>query len=262
MSNKPKILVFDIETLPVEAYVWQLHDVHIPVDMVKQDFTICSFSAKFVGEKQIYQFDNRDRRDVRDDKALVKKIQDLLVTADVLCSQNGIRFDLPKINSRAYFNHLPAVQYPGQHVDILTRGRAIFGHTSHKLAWITKALDSSHQKSKHAKYPGFDLWLGVMNGEKAAWDEMAEYNAQDVVATEAVFKEYMTWFHNLDLRPFFMANATTECSKCGSKETVCVRQVRRAAGRFRQYQCKECGSLTTMKGAKNNLDKPQKGKKS
>jgi uncharacterized protein YprB with RNaseH-like and TPR domain len=256
--SKPRIMVFDIETAPIEAYVWGLHDQNIGVDMVKQDFTLLSFAAKYVGDDRIIYADNRHKRDVRDDKELVKFIQKTLDNCDVLLSQNGVNFDLKKINSRAYFNHLPQVGEKKKHVDLLMEGRRVFGHTSHKLAWITRALDSSFQKSSHKEFPGFDLWREVLNGNARAWNEMKKYNIQDIVATEAVYKDYMTWFGHIDLRPTYMAFPSTECRACGSIRTSRNGTVRRKAGRFQTYICGDCGCTTTLAGQKNNLDKAKK----
>lgn len=256
MKNKsPRILCLDFETLPIEAYVWGLYDQNISHEMVKSDFALASFAAKYVGEAGFFYKDNRNKRDPRDDRELVKYAQNVIAGADVIIGQNSLRFDLPKLNSRAYFHGLPPTRVPAKHVDLLKEGRRIFGHTSHKLAWISSKLDSSHQKSDHAKFPGIKLWLEVMNGNIEAWKEMEKYNKQDIVSTIEVFKEYMKWMDNVDLRPFFMSAPTTECRACGSENTFAERTVRRKAGRFRQYRCKECGCLTTMSGQKNNLDK-------
>jgi uncharacterized protein YprB with RNaseH-like and TPR domain len=254
-QKRPRILVFDIETLPMEVYAWGIFDQNIGIDMVKQDFTIASFAAKYVGEDRIIYADNRDRRNVRDDKELVRFIQRTLDDCDVLLSQNGIKFDLKKINSRAYFNHLPPIGEKKKHVDLLAQGRQVFGHTSHKLAWITKALDSSFQKSSHKEFPGFDLWREVMAGNTRAWNEMKKYNIQDIIATEAVYHDYMTWFPNVDLRPTYRAESTTECRACGSPNTIKHDKRRSRLGLFRRYKCNDCGCVTTMKGAKFNLDK-------
>ena len=50
MTDKPKILTFDIETSPVEAYVWGLWDQNIPIDFVKTDWTIFAWAAKWLGK--------------------------------------------------------------------------------------------------------------------------------------------------------------------------------------------------------------------
>lgn len=262
-KNKPAILVFDIETAPIEAYVWGTHNQNIGVDMIKQDFTILSFAAKFVGKKGIIYLDNRGKRDFRDDKDLVKKILDVLDKADILVSQNGINFDLKKIHSRAWFNNISRVTPKQKHVDLLLEGRKVFGHTSHKLAWISKALTPANQKSVHAAYPGFELWKEVMRGNTKAWNEMRAYNKQDVLSTEAVFNDYMTWFDHIDLRPFYKPKnlIERECRNCGSLFTERWGTQRTSAGLFQKYRCKDCGCVTTPKGKKYNLDNIKEGSK-
>jgi hypothetical protein len=249
-SSKPRILTFDIETAPLEAYVWQTRDVNIGIDMIKEDFTILCFAGKFVGERDVITFDNRHKRNFRDDKDLTRNIIATLRSADILCSQNGISFDLKKITSRAYFNDLPPYSLPQKHVDLLREGRRIFGHTSHKLAWITQKLDSSHQKSSHAEFPGFELWKEVMQGNPKAWTEMVKYCAQDVRSTEAVYHDYIRWFDNVDLRPFYTGGAAADCRACGTSNVTRNGTVRRKAGRFQTFICNECGCTTTLSGQK------------
>lgn len=262
MNKKPKILVFDIETLPIEAFVWGLHDQHISLEMIKKPTSVCSFVGKFVGEKTFHEFSTRHKRDVRDDKELVEKALKLIDSADILVTQNGVNFDLKKLNSRAYFNDSDIRPDKKKHVDLFLEGKRVFGHDSHKLQWITTKLAASHQKSKHSKFPGFELHREVMLNNSAAWDEMEKYNRQDVIATEEVYHDYMTWFDHIDLRPFFMTGHTTECRACGSTNTAKNGTVRRRNGRFQRYICNACGCQTIMTGAKNNLDKPQKARKS
>lgn len=251
--KKPKILIFDIETFPLEVYAWGIRDQHIPVDMVKRDWSIASVSAKFLGENKVHYKDTSKQADIFDDKELVAFTQGLIAQADVLVTQNGIRFDEKRINSRAYFNDQP-VTPKRKHIDLLQIGKQYFDHTSHKLAWITRKLESSHQKSSHAKFPGIQLWLECMKGNKEAWREMRLYNAQDVIATEEVYKDYIKWAENADLRPH-AGIALTACRACGSFNLAKNGTVRRVNGQFQTFLCSDCGCTTTDKGQKNNLDK-------
>ena len=46
----PKILYFDIETLPIEAYVWDTFQVNIPAEAIKRDWCVLSWAAQWEGE--------------------------------------------------------------------------------------------------------------------------------------------------------------------------------------------------------------------
>lgn len=270
MNKKPRILTFDIETAPMEVYAWGTGEQHVNIEQIIKPTSILAFAGKFVGESKIHYFDTSDRKDPRDDKELLKKATAMINEADVLVSQNGIGFDNKKINSRLYFQNLPRPDLiKKKHVDLYLEGKRVFGHDSHKLAWITQKLDSSHRKSSHAKFPGLALWIEVLKGNKAAWKEMRDYNKQDVLATEAVFKDYMTWFDHIDLRPTYKEKVFNDvsCRACGSGNTVKHDKRRTVQGLFQRYLCKDCGCVTTLSGGKNNLDKhpngwkPTRGKK-
>lgn len=259
--KKPRILCFDIETAPIEAYTWGTFNVNIPIEMIKRDFAIISFAGKFLDEKEIHYLSTENKRDPYNDKELIMFIQDILSQADVLVSQNGARFDIPKINSRAWAHDLEPNSFKDKkHVDLYSEGKKIFGHTSHKLAWITQKLSPSHQKSDHAKFPGFSLWKEALSGNRAAWNEMEKYNKQDVLSTIEVYKDYMRWFNHIDLRPTYkpVHKHDVSCRACGSYQTIKHATRRTTQGLFQRFFCKACGCITQMKGAANNLDKKEK----
>ena len=52
--SKPKILVFDIETKPNLVYAWGLWDQNISIGQIVEPSAPICFSAKFVGEKEIF----------------------------------------------------------------------------------------------------------------------------------------------------------------------------------------------------------------
>src|SRR3954470_11296397 len=105
----PRIITLDIETSPILAYVWGLFKQFVNLNQIHTDWTILSFSYKVLGEKKVYHHNTggRGAHRVRDDKALLKLLWQTLDEADVIIAQNGVKFDIKKINSRFLANDMP-----------------------------------------------------------------------------------------------------------------------------------------------------------
>jgi len=54
-----RILLLDIETAPMEAYIWSQWQKFISLDMLKVDWYIIAWAAKWLGEDEIYYKDVR-----------------------------------------------------------------------------------------------------------------------------------------------------------------------------------------------------------
>lgn len=238
--KKPRILTIDIETLPLELYGWGLHEQNFGLDQIKTDWSIAVACAKFLDEDHVRVFSTQGRKDIRDDKLLVKELQKLYAEADVIVGQNHVRFDSKKINARAKIHGLPptAEKY---HIDTVKIAKKSFGFTSNKLAYLTK--DSSEKKSTHGSFPGFSLWAEVMKGNPAAWDEMVEYCKQDVIATEKLAQELIPWDGTLDLRNL-SPQTVFSCRVCGSTNLRKDGYVTRKTGKYQTYSCGDCGCTT------------------
>ena len=70
----PKILVFDIETAPITAYTWGLHDQNIGLGQIKSDWYILSWAAKWYGDpvSKVMYMDNSKSKNIENDLSLVR----------------------------------------------------------------------------------------------------------------------------------------------------------------------------------------------
>ena len=102
--SRPKILTIDIETAPMLGYVWGLWDNNVALNQIHTDWYILAFAAKWMDSKDVIYFDQRDQKNMEDDKVLLKKIWRLLDEADVIITQNGKSFDEKRINARFILN--------------------------------------------------------------------------------------------------------------------------------------------------------------
>ena len=241
MSSGPRIVTIDIETSPIEAYTWGLWDVNVGLEQIKTEWTILSFSAKWLGEKKITYMDSggRGAAKVRDDKPLLGVLWKILDEADIVIAQNGKRFDLKKINARMLMHgFLP--YSPVKVIDTMLAAKRHFGFTSNKLAWMSKYLTTS-AKSEHKKFPGFELWTECLKDNKQAWAEMKSYNVQDVVATENLYLKLRPWMDNHTNISVFSNVERPSCPKCGSSKVQRRGVARTQVSTFSRYHCQSCG---------------------
>ena len=91
--SKPKILTLDIETRPLEVYAWGLFDQNISLNMIKKDWEILSFAAKWLDRKEVIQVDVSKHSERR----LLNHLHQLLDEADIVIGQNSQKFDIKKI---------------------------------------------------------------------------------------------------------------------------------------------------------------------
>src|SRR5579859_6162370 len=101
-SNTPRIATVDIETAPLESFTWGIWDQNIGLEQIKTEWSILSYAWKWLDSKAIIQADTSGRgiKKVRDDKKLAGQLWKLLDEADIVVAQNGIKFDIKKINAR------------------------------------------------------------------------------------------------------------------------------------------------------------------
>lgn len=246
----PKILLFDIETSLMKVWTFGIGEQIIGHDDIDEDWHLMAFAAKWLGEDKVIYHDQRSAKSIRDDRSLAVKLRDLINQADVLVSQNGVGFDLPRLNARLEQNNLELPK-PTAHVDVLKIKRRVYGFTSNKLAYTSAILNKNFRKLSHKKFPGKELWRECAKGNLAAWREMKLYNVHDVLSLEEEYKRLAPKDTSVD--------RSTECGNCrvcdgsrfkkqGFKVTV--------GGKYQQYQCLDCGAW--MKGAKNLMSKEDK----
>lgn len=240
-----KVLLIDVETAPNIAYVWGAWKQNVGVNQWVQNSHIMSFAAKWLDEDKIIYKENRKS----DDSKIVKAIYDLLDDAEVVVAHNGDGFDLPTILGRGVV-HNYAPPSPYYVVDTYRVSRRKFRFPQNSLAFIAKHLDLP-RKGDHKKFPGFELWLGCLRNDDEAWDEMREYNIQDVHTLEALYKRILPYIHN---HPN-IAEAeedTVLCPKCGSDHIHFRGTYKTRVGNpYARFQCQDCGGWGRMK----NLDK-------
>lgn len=244
--SSPKVLLFDIETAPMLGYVWSIWEQNISLDQLHKDWHILSWSAKWLDDKpdQIMYADQRDAKDVQNDKKLLKGIWKLLDEADVVITQNGKSFDHKKLNARFILHGMrPPSSY--RHIDTMIIAKKHFAFTSNKLAYLSEKLCIKYKKLEHKKFPGFSMWLECIAGNKAAWREMEKYNKHDVLALEELYYKLIPWDNTINFN-IYSADTELEC-QCGNTTFKKNGFAYTSSGKYQRFTCTKCGSETRSK---------------
>lgn len=250
MTTKPKILVYDIETAPIQAYVWGLWDQNVGLNQIKSDWHLLSWAAKWLDGKKVMYQDQRASPHMADDKKLLEGIWKLLDEADIVITQNGKAFDQKKLNARFVLNGMkPPSSY--KHIDTKQIASRVFGFTSNKLEYMTDKLCKKHKKYKTRKFVGFELWVQCLLGNKDAWKEMEHYNKLDVLSLEELYKKLIPWDSSVNFA-LYTDKEVKVCS-CGNKRFAKNGYNYTSLGKFQRYSCIKCG--TESRGAKNEFSK-------
>lgn len=250
---KPKILLVDIETAPVLGFVWGLFDQNVGLNQIKSDWHLLAWSAKWFDDKKVMYMDQRNAKNIEDDKEILKGIWKLLDEADIVITQNGISFDIKKLNARFVLNGLPPPS-SFKNVDTLRIARKKFGFTSNKLEYMTDKLCTKYKKLSHKRYPGFELWKACLAGDKKAWLEMEKYNKFDVLSLEELYHKLQPWDNSINPN-LYTDNLTLVCS-CGSGRIGKNGFSYTSVGKFQRFTCRDCGA--EVKGRTNLFSKEKK----
>jgi DNA polymerase elongation subunit (family B) len=227
-----KILLLDIETKPMEGLMWDIYKEVGSMKFILKDWGILCWAAKWLDDKQIF---SEAVINYTSEKPMLLAIRELLDEADVVVTQNGIRFDIPKLKTKFLeYGILPPS--PFKNVDTLQVAKKVFNFSSNSLDNIARFLHLGHKMDTG----GIDLWIKCMKGDKKAWSKMIRYNKNDVVLLEKVYKRMLPYISSHPNRNYY-DGTTGLCPKCGSKKMAKKGWKYLSGGKRQQYQCSKCG---------------------
>lgn len=249
--NQSRVLVLDIETSPLLAYIWELGDQTVALNQIHTDWHIMAWSAKWLGdpESKVVYYDQRNLK-IGNDKPILKPLWDLLNDADIVITQNGEQFDSRKINAR-FMLHGMTPPKPYLHIDTYKLVKKVAAFTSNKLEYLTDKFCIKHKKVTHGNFPGLKLWIECLNGNKKAWDEMKYYNIKDILSTEELYLTVKAWSPEAMPKVYHLTDSADRCPTCGYFGKM--RQGRdriRKSGTYHQNSCPKCGAWQVIKKKK------------
>ncbi len=231
--DSPKILLFDLETAPNLAYIWRLYSEVTSMKMVKDNWYVLCWSAKWLGSKEIMSeglYSNS-----KDDSKIMKKLWKLFDEADIVMAHNAVKFDCKKSNARFIANGmLPPSPY--KVIDTLKVARKHFSFMSNRLGDLGQFLKLGNK----LETGGFELWEKCMAGDLKAWNKMVRYCNQDVKLLEKVYLKLRPYMNNHPNAGMYLDRAV--CPTCGSNSIQYHGVGFTNAYKYKRFQCNKCGS--------------------
>jgi len=237
-KDLPRILMVDIETAPMEVYVWGLYKQFIPHGNVIKDWCLLSWCAKWLYDDEI-QSDVATIDEARDrnDKRITQSIHKLLDDADIIVGHNLDKFDDRKIKARFITNGIEPPS-PYRTIDTLKVARREFALPSYKQDYLTKYFGLTN-KINVSEFGGFELWKNCVTGNKKALDDMVHYNKYDVIGLEELYLKLRPYIKNHPNLGVLMDEDT--CPNCASEHLEETdSSYFTAANKFPVYRCLNC----------------------
>lgn len=245
-----KILLVDVETSPIIGATWELYDTN--VIHILRDWHLLSFAYKWLDSPVItyrslpdYPASFADRP--HSDYHLVQELGLLLDQADVVVAHNGDKFDIRKINTRIITHGLP-IPAPYKTVDTLKVARKYFAFSGNRL----KHLAEHFGLGTKLEPEGVDkvrVWMRCIGEEgtdaeqHAAWEWMREYNPNDVLLLDGVYRRLVPWV------PFPYASVDV-CPKCGADSLQKRGVYRNKTTQYQRFYCASCGGWSRQRNNK------------
>jgi len=243
IKNKPRILLFDIETLPLHVRVWGLHKQRIPHTNIIHDWVMLSWSGKWLMEAEMYS-DILTSKEVlkRNDKRITKSMWKMIDEADIIVAHNLFRFDNRRINTKFFLHGLnPPSPYQG--IDTLKQYQKNFALSSYKLDYIGELI-----RNKGKTPTDYSLWIACEEGKQSALDEMLQYNKDDVTLLEEVYLKVRPWIKSHPNTGLYMNLEKPVCTNCGSTELKECGIYVTPANRYVAMRC-VCGAIGRLKAS-------------
>lgn len=235
-----KILFWDIETAPTEAYIWKLWKENIGVNQILSPGRVLCWSAAWAGDDFVsYASEWGDGEEM-----MLRMLHKELSEADVTVTYNGNNFDTPTVNA-AFLKYGLLPPAPSQSVDLYQVVKKRFRLLSNRMDYVAKWVGLEGKMDTG----GFELWAKVLKDDPEAQAKMIDYNIQDVVVLEKLYYELLPWIPN---HPTHRGDEADHiCPSCGSQNVQKRGVYRSKVHTYQRFQCVDCGSWSRSR----SLDK-------
>lgn len=239
-SQDPRVLLLDIETLPMDVHVWDIkYRQRIPHYNIINDFCVLSWAAKWLCEAEIESdILTPEEAAKRDDRRILEGIWPLMDEANVVIGHNVDSFDRRRLNARFLFYDM-APPMPYQIIDTYKEAKRAFSLSSYKQDFITKHLGLTPKVSVN-----YDLWLECLEGNEEALEKMLTYNRNDVRGLEDVYMRLRPWIKSHPNMAIFVEADGNACPTCGHQDLTWGGQYYTTpVNRYRAFRCNGCRAI-------------------
>lgn len=235
----PKILLLDIETLPIEAKIWGTFKQTVQPQQIQKDWSIACWSAKWLFSDTVMGEVVTPKEAIeRKDESVLGTIWDLINEAHIVIAHNGDEFDLKKLNTRFFLAGYTKPSFY-KSVDTLKVARDMFAFTFNKMDWINKLLGIGTKITT-----SWEWWDEASNGNKKYLDMMLEYNKHDVNILEELYLRMRPWMKgHPNLALYSVNHGVAACPACGSVNLHFDHYYTTALGMYKGFRCEDCGAI-------------------
>lgn len=241
-NTNAKILILDIETAPIRAFVWGLWNQNITIDKIISDWFCLTWAAKWLFDKKVYSAAVTPAEAIaQNDKRIMRGLWALMNEADIIIAHNGDKFDIPKINTRFLLNGFEA-PLPYQTIDTLKHIRRQFGMSSNKLDYVNKLLNLERKQETG----GFELWAGCYKGDQKSLNKMLKYNCGDVKILEETYLRIRGWIRpHPSVALHILDENQSHCPTCGSSNLIDEKKgYHTSVNVYEMLRCADCGAVS------------------
>lgn len=248
MNKDLKVLLFDIETAPNLAFVWDKYEQNV-ISFERERYLL-SFAYQWLGNDRVFVKALSDypryKKDPHNDRDLAWDLRQLFDEADVIIAHNGNKFDIKMANA-AFAIHGFKPPSPYKQVDTLMVARSKFRFNSNKLDDLGKLL----KVGEKVNTGGFGLWAKCLQGDMSAWKKMKKYNKHDVellLKVYLILRPWMTNHPNLNL-----GHEVNKCPACQSNKLHSRGYGYTLTTKYQRLQCQSCGKWSRGNNQKTDV---------
>lgn len=250
MSNKPKILFYDMETSPLLAYIWSTGEQYVGHGQLHKDrnmwdiicITYCYNDGK-PAKHLDFDYDKQDSTE------MIRTFDKLIDEADIVIGKNNKRFDDKMLNSIRMFKGLPCnAGWGNRTADLERLMRKYFRLPSQSLDYISHKLGQGG-KIKMQMSDWIDIIEKNENGRKA-FNKMIKYGKKDIVDTRAIWNYCEDHFEPIYHMGMAINPDSGEpmCPYCGSEDLRHKGYRYNKSGTVKRVLCNDCGKESSGKG--------------
>lgn len=248
-TSLPKILLFDVETAPMRAYVWGRWKQNINLEATISEWYMLCWSAKWLYSNEVISDKLTSSESIKeDDKRIVEHLWELVNEADIVIAYNGKKADIPWMNTRFVIHNLiPPTPY--FLIDPCDAVRKYFGFSSNKLDALAGYFNIEHKMDTD-----FSLWNKAVKGDEEALNYMSTYCSKDVLILEEVYLRLRPYIKNHPNIGNYCSTNIPICSKCGDNDLELIKDqyYYTSVSKYNLYRCKKCGSISRGRVNLNN----------
>lgn len=238
VNRTARILLFDIETLPMVFLGWDLFRPVFSYKNILEHGCTLSWAAKWLFDDQVYSDILTPKEAVaQNDERIVKSLWKLLDEADIIIGHNAAKFDVRKMNARFLYHGLPPPSVY-QIIDTKVAAKKVMYFPSNSQGYITSFLELQEKLETD-----FELWKRCRVGNKDALKEMHTYNIQDIAGLEEMYVTLRPWIPNHPNLSVYMTTEEAHCPKCQSKMLKFGGLYATPANLYRSFRCDNCGTI-------------------